>query len=166
MLSRWRVQKPYGSCTLFLLYTLDITLYAFTWLYLTLHCSSTVLLHSTWLYCLLLSLYLTLHYSTMALLHSTLLYITLQQLPFTPLESTAFYTIALRPLLDSTLPYHGSTSLYFAALLHSISLYITLPGIYFTLLCSTLIYHGSTSLYSTLHFNTLLISIWLYYILP
>ena len=25
MLSRWRVQKPYGSCTLFLLYTLDIT---------------------------------------------------------------------------------------------------------------------------------------------
>ena len=35
------------------------------------------------------------------------------------------------------------------ALLHSTSLYITLPWLYFSLLASTLLYHGSTSLYLT-----------------
>jgi len=85
----------------------------------------------------------------MALLHSTRLYITL---PW-------HYFI----LLDSTLLYHGSTSLYWTlhystmAVLHSTRLYITLTWLYFTLhalpylyltvLDSTLLYHGSTSLY-------------------
>ena len=68
----------------------------------------------------------------MALLHSTWLYITLPWLYFTP--------------LDSTLLYHGSTSLYLTiylstiALLHSISLY-------------TLVNHSSTSLCLTLHYS-------------
>ena len=67
----------------------------------------------------------------MALLRSIWLYITLPWLYFT--------------LPDSTLLYHGSTSLYL-----------------------TLLYHGSTSLYLTLHYSTIvqLPSTWLYIVLP
>ena len=67
----------------------------------------------------------------MALLHSTLLYITLPWLYFI--------------VLDSTLFYHGSTSLYLtlhypALVHHSTSLYITLLRLY---------------LHSTLHYSTM-----------
>ena len=79
----------------------------------------------------------------MALLHYIWLYITLPWLYFT--------------LLDSTLHYHGSTSLYVTlryttmALLDSTSLYIIVPWLIFTLLDSPLLYHGSTSLYTSLY---------------
>ena len=50
------------------------------------------------------------------------------------------------------------------ALLHSTSLYIILPWLYFTPHHSTLLYHGSTSLYLTLHYSAmaLLYAIWLW----
>ena len=70
-------------------------------------------------------------YITTARLHSTRLYIRLPWLYFT--------------LLDSTLLYNGSTSIYYTlyystmALLQSPRLYITLPWLYFTLLDSTLL---------------------------
>jgi len=77
-------------------------------------------------------------------------------------------------LLDSTLIYQGSTSLYVTLhfstmdLLHSTWLYTTLPWLYFTLLDPTLLYHGSTSFYFTLHYCTkfLLHSTLLYIDLP
>jgi len=54
------------------------------------------------------------------------------------------------------------------ALLHSSTLYITLPWLYFTVLDSTLHYHDSPSLYWILHFSTnaLLHSTRLYITLP
>ena len=95
------------------------------------------LLHSTWLYRGSTWLYFTLHDSTMALLDF---------------------------ILDSTLLYHGSTWFYTPlhystmALLDSTWLYMTLPWLYFTLLCSTSLYHGSTWLYLTLHESTMALS--------
>ena len=113
-------------------------------------------------------------------------------------NSTTLYL----PLLDSTLVYHASTSpclnLHYStvALLHSTSLYNTLPWLYLTLLDSihystmtllhsawlyislswhyftwldsTLLYHCSTSLYLTIHYSTMAIlhSPWLYITLP
>ena len=74
----------------------------------------------------------------MAVLHSTLLYNGSISLYFT-INVPWLYFI----LLDSTLFYHGSTSLY-----------INVPWLYFILLDSALFYHGSTSLYSTLHRTT------------
>jgi len=81
----------------------------------------------------------------MAVLHSTRLYISLPRLYFTRLDSTLFY--------------HGSTSLYLTlhystmAQLHSIldSTLLYHAWIYVTLHDSTLVFHGSTSLYKTLH---------------
>ena len=101
----------------------------------------------------------------MVLLHSTLLYIILLWLYFTPLDSTLFYhgSTSLHPL-DSTL-------LYFT--LQSTWLYISLPWLYLTLQYSsmalhdsTILYHGSTWLYT--HYSTmaLLQSTWLYNTLP
>ena len=76
-----------------------------------------------------------------------------------PLQSTSLYiipTLLYYTLLNSTLPYHGSTWLYFT--LHYS------PWLYFIRLESTLLYSGSTSLYSTLHYSTM--STWLYITLP
>ena len=64
-------------------------------------------------------------------------------------------------LLDSTLLYHGSTSMYYTlrhstmAVLDSTRIYITLPWLYVSLLDSTLLYYGSTSTYYTLHYSTM-----------
>ena len=88
--------------------------------YLTLHCPTIPLLHST-------SLYLTRSITT--LLHSTLLY---YRHGFTSLYIT---------LLHSKLLYAW---VYFT-LLHSTLL--NLPRLYFSLLHSTFLYHDSTSLY-------------------
>ena len=110
----------------------------------------------------------------MALLHSTSLY-------FTLLHSIAYSMVVSSQLLllhgcleslgsDSALLYHGSTSLYFMALLHSTSLYFTLlHSIAYSMVVSSqllllhgcleslgsdsaLLYHGSTSLYLTLYY--------------
>ena len=103
-----------------LLYHGSTSLYiALSWLYVTLHYSTSGLLHPTSIYRGGTWLYLTLDNSTMAPLHSTWLYITLPWIYFTLLESTQLY--------------HSSTSLYqtlhYSAmtLLHSTRLYITLP---------------------------------------
>ena len=113
-----------------------------TSLYLTVHYSNMALLHSTRICIILsllyftqldstllhhgsTSLYFTLHYSTMALLHSTRLYITQSWLYYNylilhnstqaQLHSTRHY-ITLPwfyiTVLDSTLLYHASTSVY------------------------------------------------------
>ena len=88
-------------------------------------------------------------------------------------EDRWYISIDTAQLSDSTLLYHGSTSLHLTlhdsplALLHctyfyhsSTSLYLTLlycslyyasTSLYFMLLDSTLFYHGSTSLHLTLH---------------
>ena len=52
------------------------------------------------------------------------------------------------------------------ALLHSTSLYITLPWLYLTPLDPTLLYHGATSLYLTLQISTIRSSTWLCIALP
>ena len=146
-----------------------LTLLNSTWLYIlyhgstpiyfTLHYSTMAPLQSTSLYITLhyllySSLYLTLYYSTMDLLHSTSLYLTLPWLyiTLTWLYSRAWLYIFLPwlyfTLLDSTLLYHSSTSIYVTpnyfsmALLHSTWLYITLPWLYFTPLDSTLFNMG------------------------
>ena len=70
-----------------------------------------------------------------------------------PLDTTTSTMALLHSILDSTLPYHGCTSLYKTlhfstmAQLHSTRLYITLPWLNFPLLDSTLLYHGFSSLY-------------------
>ena len=84
-------------------------------------------------------MYLTLHNSTMVVLHSTRLYITLPWLKFTLLDCINLPWIFCNLLvlyitlpwlyftpLDSTLLYNGSTSFY-----------ITLPWLYINLLDST-----------------------------
>ena len=138
----------YPDCTLHSQYStspyiiLHYSTMALLLLCLTLHYSTMPLLRSSWLYITLPSLYftlldsrllyygstsldLTLHYSTVALLHSMWLhYSTVVQLQSTWLYITLpwlYFT-----LLDCTLLYHGSTSVYFT------------------------LYHGSTSVYFTL----------------
>ena len=184
---------------------LHSTLLYLPWLYFTLLDSTLLLwlylglLHSTLLYHGSTTIYLTLHYSTMVLLHSTWtlllcplldstrlytlldslpwlyftllrLYITLPWLYFTLLDSLHYSTMAL---LHSTRLYiHSTMALFYFTLLwlyiHStkalssvyIRLYITLPLLhvyltqnYSTKLYLTLLvlyikfYHGSTSLY-------------------
>ena len=87
-----------------------------------------------------------LHYSTITQLHFPWFYITLPQIYFI--------------LLDSTLLYHSSTSLYFTLQYHTIAqlhptwLYITLPWLHFTLLDTTLLYTMAL-LHSTWHYITL-----------
>ena len=118
-----------------------------TSLYITLPGLYSYLLDSILLYNGSTSLFLILHYSTMALLHSIWFFIILPLFPF--------FT-----LLDSTLLYNGSV--------HSTWIYITLPGIYSTLLDSTLLCRDYTPLYLTLHCTTmaLLHSTWPYITLP
>ena len=113
-------------------------------LYFTL-CDTTLVYHCS------TSLYQTQYWCPIVLLHSTRLYVTLAWLYFTLQDSIHYSTMALIiTLLDSTLLYHGSTSMYQTlhystmALLHSTRLYITLVWLYFTLLDSTLLYNGST----------------------
>ena len=117
------------------------------------------------------SLYMTLHYSTMALLYSTLHYLPCHC-------STSHYVTQhysnMAILNSTTLLYNSSTSLYLSlpysiiALLHSTLLYITLPGLYFTLIFSILLYHASTSLYFTAYYSTMVLlhSTLLYITLP
>ena len=98
----------------------------------------------------------------MALLHSTWLYNTLQWLYFTLLECTLLYhgstslyvtlhhsSIALLTLLESSAFYHSSSSL-------CLNLYITIPWLYFTVYLtlnySTMALLHSTWLYTTLQF--------------
>ena len=146
-----------------------MVLFHSTWFYLTLHYSTITIRNSTWLYITLPWLQLNTHYCTMALLHllnSTLLYhgstslystqhystmavlhsICYSTMPI--INSTQLYIINVPwfyfNLPDSTLFYHGSTSLYLTlhysitALLHSTWLNITLPWLYFTLHFSTM----------------------------
>ena len=142
--------------------------YGTSWFYLTQHYSIMAPFYTTWLYITLPLLYFPLYYSTMALLHSTSLYITLPWLYYTLLHSTVlfhgstygslwfyftqhhsimapFYTTlhySAMALLLSILLNHGS-------ILHSTSLYIIQPLLYFTLF--TL--HDSTM--TTLHYMSL-----------
>ena len=104
------------------------------------------------------SLYLNLRYFSKALLHCTWLYITLPWFYFTLRFSILWLCFTL---LDSTLVYYCTTSLYLTlhhstiAPLHSTWIYITRPWLNFTLLYSTLLYCGFTSLYLTLHYSTM-----------
>ena len=110
------------------------------WLYFTL-LQSTLLYHGS------TSFYFTLHYPTIPLLQSTLLCISLPRLYFTLYMTLQWLHFTV---LDSTLFFHGSTSVYFALhystmdLLQCTGLYITLPWLYFTLPDYLLLYHGST----------------------
>ena len=120
--------------------------------YFTLPWLYFILLDSTVLYITLsgsTSLYFTLHYPIMALLYSSFLY------PCMALyHSTLFYIIppwVYFTLLDCTLLYHGSTSLYFTLRYRTLAQYSSL---YFTLLNFTLLHPGSTSLYLILHYST------------
>ena len=128
------------------------------------------LLHSIWLYITQPWLYYTLLHSTlltMPLLYSTRLYFLRPWLYF--LHYSYYFT-----LFDSTLLFHGSTTLYWIlhkftialtllkatafyiiALVHCAWHNITLPWFYFTLLDYTLLCHGSTSLYLTLQYSTI-----------
>ena len=124
-----------------------------TLVYTTLPLLYFSLLHSTLHYHGSTSLYFTLLYSTMAIFHSTFLYIDLPWLYFTLPNSTLHCLtlhyptmVLLHYIHDSTLLYHGSTSLYITlhystmALLHSVLLYISLPWLHFTLPC---FYYGN-----------------------
>ena len=150
-----------------------------TSLYLILHYYGSTSPHM--IYITLPWLYLTLHYSTIALLHSASFHIILPWLYLTLLDSILLYFdfTLLEPTLlhhDSTLVYHGSTSLYlnlhhstllililldstllYHALLNSTLLYNTLLWHYFTLLDPALHYHGSTSLYLILHHSNMVL---------
>ena len=130
-----------------------------TSLYFTLHYSTTALLSSTSLYCILSWLYSHLH--AMALPHSTWLFCYLPWLHFTPLDSTLLHV-------------HGSTSLYLTLHYYTIyysstlTLHYSIPWLYFTLFLFIAFYQGSISPYLTLHSftMTLLHSTWHYISLP
>ena len=147
----------YHGCIYFTLHAL--LYHCYTSFYLSVHYSTTALLHSTSLYTAFYhhgstSLYLMYITLPWTLLHSACLYCFPPQLYFTVRNPSLLYHPWLYfTLLDSTLLYHASSSPLYCLLWWLRSLYLTvlpLPWLYFTWLYCNWIYITLPRLYFTL----------------